>query len=90
MSLSVNWSSARQHPIFKPDPTLPPRWPSALGAFGAPLQELRAGDLERPGLIFQIGVAPNRIDVLTAIDGLTFGDAWPIGKRRAIRTRRFP
>ena len=50
---------------------------AALGAFGAPLHELRAGELERPGLIFQIGLAPNRIDVLTAIDGLTFGDAWP-------------
>lgn len=49
---------------------------AALEAFGAPLQELHAGDLERPGLIFQIGVAPNRIDVLTAIDGVTFGDAW--------------
>jgi hypothetical protein len=41
------------------------------------LSELRAGDLERTGLIFQIGVAPNRIDVLTAIDGVTFSDAWP-------------
>ena len=54
-----------------------PRFTKDLGAFGAPLHELRAGDLERPGLIFQIGVAPNRIDVLTAIDGLTFSDAWP-------------
>jgi len=26
---------------------------------------------------FQIGVAPNRIDILTAIDGVTFADAWP-------------
>lgn len=50
---------------------------SALEAFGAPLKELSAGDLERPGLIFQIGVAPNRIDVLTSIDGVIFGDAWP-------------
>ncbi len=50
---------------------------SALKTFGAPLNELRAGDLERPGLIFQIGVAPNRIDVLTAIDGVAFRDAWP-------------
>ena len=50
---------------------------AALEAFGAPLNELRAVDLESPGLIFQIGVAPNRIDVLTAIDGLTFREAWP-------------
>src|SRR6266540_3735644 len=29
---------------------------AALEAFGAPLSDLRPGDLERPGLIFQIGV----------------------------------
>ena len=44
--------------------------------FGAPLTDLEPRDLERPGLVFQIGVAPNRIDVLTAIDGVTFDDAW--------------
>lgn len=49
---------------------------AALEAFGAPLQELRREDLEREGLIFQIGVAPNRIDVITAIDGVAFGEAW--------------
>ncbi len=49
----------------------------ALGVFGAPLTEVTARDLERPGLVFQIGVAPNRIDVLTSIDGVTFGEAWP-------------
>jgi hypothetical protein len=49
---------------------------AALEAFGAPLQELSVADLGQPGLIFQIGVAPNRIDILTAIDGVTFADAW--------------
>ena len=49
---------------------------AALEAFGAPLHELRREDLEREGLIFQIGVAPNRIDIITAIDGVAFGEAW--------------
>jgi hypothetical protein len=49
---------------------------AALETFGAPLHELRISDLERPGLIFQIGVAPNRIDVLTSIDGVTFAEGW--------------
>src|SRR6266545_1232502 len=49
---------------------------AALETFGAPLHELSVNDLERPGLIFQIGVAPNRIDVLTAVDGVTFAEAW--------------
>lgn len=50
---------------------------SALEKFGTPLNELSVRDLEQPGLIFQIGVAPNRIDILTAIDGVTFAAAWP-------------
>ena len=33
-------------------------------------------DLATPGLVFQIGIAPIRIDVLTAIDGVEFTKAW--------------
>ena len=49
----------------------------ALRAFGAPLQDLAAADLGRSGLIFQIGVPPNRIDIVTSIDGVEFAEAWP-------------
>ena len=49
----------------------------ALRAFGAPVQDLTAADLTLAGTVFQIGVAPIRIDVLTAIDGVTFEEAWP-------------
>jgi len=48
----------------------------ALRAFGAPLHDLTEKDLSTPGLIFQIGVEPIRIDVLTAIDGVQFEEAW--------------
>jgi len=48
----------------------------ALRAFGAPLHDLTEKDLSTPGLIFQIGVEPIRIDVLTAIDGVQFDEAW--------------
>ena len=48
----------------------------ALAAFGAPLHDLSERDLARPGLIFQIGVAPVRIDVITEIDGVDFTAAW--------------
>lgn len=50
---------------------------SALTAFGAPLGDLRPEDLAVPGTVFQIGVAPIRIDVLTTIDGVSFDEAWP-------------
>ncbi len=48
----------------------------ALATFGAPLHDLSEGDLATPGLIFQIGVPPVRIDVITAIDGVEFSAAW--------------
>ena len=50
---------------------------AALERFGAPLGALAPGDLATPGIVFQIGVQPNRIDVLTAIDGVAFAEAWP-------------
>lgn len=50
---------------------------AALRSFGAPLHDLRDADLATPGVVFQIGVAPLRIDVLTAIDGVSFEEAWP-------------
>ncbi|MEE8138607.1 MAG: hypothetical protein V3T81_07030 [Thermoanaerobaculia bacterium] len=49
----------------------------ALAAFGAPLDELTEGDLSTPGVVFQIGVAPARIDILTEISGVAFEAAWP-------------
>jgi len=48
----------------------------ALDRFGAPLHELTLDDLRRPGLVFQIGVAPQRIDLLTSIDGVAFRTAF--------------
>jgi hypothetical protein len=48
----------------------------ALKAFGAPLHDLTEADLAAAGVIFQIGVAPVRIDILTSIAGLDFGEAW--------------
>lgn len=48
----------------------------ALRRFGAPLADLTEQDLVTPGLVFQIGVVPSRIDILTDIDGVTFDEAW--------------
>ncbi|MDT8394858.1 MAG: hypothetical protein RRA32_00230 [bacterium] len=48
----------------------------ALADFGAPLASLNRSDLETAGNVFQIGVAPNRIDILTAIDGVEFDAAY--------------
>jgi len=49
---------------------------AALGRFGAPLHQVTVKDLCEPGVIFQIGVAPVRIDILTSLSGLSFEEAW--------------
>jgi hypothetical protein len=51
----------------------------ALAEFGAPLDDLdvHESDLTRSNVVAQFGLPPNRIDILTGISGLTFGDAWP-------------
>ena len=48
----------------------------ALDAFGAPLFQIDREDLETPGTVFQIGVSPRRIDLLTSIEGVSFEHAW--------------
>jgi hypothetical protein len=61
----------------RPDPANAVRVIAALVSFGAPLQDLTESDLASDGTIFQIGVPPIRIDVITSIDGVAFEDAWP-------------
>lgn len=49
----------------------------ALARFGAPSHGLTIADLVTKGTVYQIGVPPQRIDILTAIDGVEFNEAWP-------------
>lgn len=48
----------------------------ALARFGAPMAGVNPHDFEVPDLIFQVGVAPRRVDVITQVDGLNFEEAW--------------
>jgi len=48
----------------------------ALSRFGAPLHNLTREDLLKDGTIFQIGVAPRRIDIITTASGLQFETAY--------------
>lgn len=48
----------------------------ALEDFGAPLHDLTGEDLATANLVFQIGVVPRRIDIMTGIDGVAFDTAW--------------
>ena len=47
----------------------------AISVFGAPMDNINVNDFVKPGLIFQIGVAPRRIDIINMIDGVTFEEA---------------
>jgi hypothetical protein len=59
-----------------PTPANARRAYAARRAFGAPLQDLTVDDLATPETVFQIGLPPLRVDILTAITGVEFGRAW--------------
>ncbi len=75
---------------------------TALAAFGAPLNDISRKDFCQPGVTYQMGVDPCRIDVLTDLTGVTFAEVWPervrhhfgdvevdfIGKESFIRNKR--
>jgi predicted nucleotidyltransferase len=51
---------------------------NALAKFGAPLQDdgVTPETFNQDGMVYQIGVAPVRIDILTQITGVQFAGAW--------------
>ncbi|GIW40917.1 MAG: hypothetical protein KatS3mg076_1494 [Candidatus Binatia bacterium] len=49
----------------------------ALREFGVPLHDISEEDLTRDDLVFQIGLPPRRVDLLTGITGVAFEEAWP-------------
>jgi hypothetical protein len=48
----------------------------ALETYGAPLFDLTIDDLVRPDTVFQIGVPPGRVDILSGVTGIAFDEAW--------------
>ena len=55
----------------------------ALKKFGAPLEHdgITAETFTEKQVVYQIGIAPVRIDILTEITGVEFTDAWRKGSR---------
>lgn len=49
----------------------------ALARFGAPMDQVTVADFEHDDTVWQLGVEPLRIDVLTGIEGVNFDEAWP-------------
>jgi hypothetical protein len=64
--------------LVRPQPANAVRVVQALRTFGAPLEShgVTQADFEKPGNVYQIGLPPRRIDLLTEISGITFDEAW--------------
>jgi hypothetical protein len=63
--------------FVRPDPSNAARVYRALVRFGAPVAAhgVRAEDFAQPGTVYQLGLPPNRIDVLTELSGVSFEEA---------------
>ncbi len=48
----------------------------ALEEFGFGGLGITAADFQESGRILQLGVLPNRVDIMTSIDGVSFAEAW--------------
>jgi hypothetical protein len=57
---------------------------NALLDFGFADLDLSASDFAEPDTVFQLGFPPNRIDILTALEGVSFQDCYP--RRQAIES----
>jgi predicted nucleotidyltransferase len=64
--------------FVRPTPVNAQRALEALTRFGAPVESagVTRADLSQPGIVYQIGLPPRRIDIMTEISGLTFDEAW--------------
>ncbi|HVR35136.1 MAG TPA: hypothetical protein VMS21_04725 [Methylomirabilota bacterium] len=49
---------------------------TVIRGFGFGHLNLQETDFLQPGVVIQLGRPPNRIDILTSIDGVEFADAW--------------
>jgi Nucleotidyl transferase of unknown function (DUF2204) len=88
--------------FVEPHPDNAQRLLRALSDFGFGAVDLGVDDFTTPGRVVQLGLAPNRVDLMTAIDGVSFAEAWTgrvsglfgavpvfyIGKAELVRNKR--
>lgn len=63
---------------------------NALAQFGAPMEQINEKTFCEQGIVFQIGVAPRRIDIITKIDGVDFQQAWAARQEFIIDSLKVP
>lgn len=62
----------------------------SISEFGAPLSDITEETFTEKGIIFQIGIAPRRIDIITHIDGVIFEEAYKTKEFIEIENLRVP
>ena len=62
--------------LVRPTPENARRVFAALRTFKAPLFDLAEADLLDPDVVYQVGVKPNRIDLMNDISGVSWEEAW--------------
>jgi hypothetical protein len=78
--------------LVRPESGNAQRLLAALTAFGAPVKAhgLTAADFTRPGTVYQLGLPPRRIDLMTSISGVDFDAAWASHLARDLGSRLIP
>lgn len=76
--------------LVRPTPENARRVFAALRTFKAPLFDLAEADLLNPDVIYQVGVEPNRIDLMNDISGVSWDEAWAGRTEIAIEGIRVP
>jgi len=62
--------------LLRPSPENAERILRVLSQFGFGSLGITHSDFQETDKVIQLGVSPNRIDLLTSISGVTFEDAW--------------
>lgn len=57
---------------------------AALKEFGAPLEHVTVDDFTNQNLVYQMGVAPVRVDILMGLKGMDFEAAWKSRSKGAL------
>jgi len=80
-ALAVSWHGFPRYSadidfLIRPSQLNAERVLRAIAQFGFGSLDISPADLTVPGRVVQLGYEPNRIDILTAVTGVTFDDAW--------------
>jgi hypothetical protein len=62
--------------LVRPEPLNAQKMLSVFSQFGFGSLDIQADDLQKADNVIQLGVHPNRIDLLTTISGVSFEEAW--------------